>query len=673
MTTVVADGGPSAAVLPGRRRWLGPGVGSAIVVAAVAGTWLANGPGRRSLPALLDDHVLNNSVDGVVLAAIAGLLLCLRPGNRVGWLLMYAAAANAASILGEGWALASYQLSLPGRTFAAWLASWVWATAIVLGATVLPAIYPGGSAVGRFGRWVVRLGWAVSLLLGAALAALDDAYRSVLPGHRLGDNPVSHGSGQRAAAALAVGAAVVGTVLVVVTFVWMLRRLRRATSPEREQLAWLVVSVLPAVVGGFVAPPPVTFVLTVLTSAGLVVGIVRHQLFDIKLVLRSGLVYGLLVAVAVGGYFAVVAVITLATPAGTVPRLFAAATVALLLVPAYRWLTRAAGRLVYGDGDDPVRALTRVGREIGDGSVAGLDAMVATVAQVLRSPFVCVRLPDGTELARAGERAGLPVHEVPLRASGVAVGSLVVAWRTAADRLRAADRRLVDALAAPVAVAVRSARLADEVSASRARIIEIREVERRRLRNDLHDSVGPSLSGVALGIEAALKEGDTDRGRRVLEVVHGEVAGLVAEVRHLIDDLGPSGLQPGGLVTALQSQAQAVSALGPLQVRVHATDLPPLHRSAEVVLHRVAGEALTNVLRHSGAGRAWLSVSAEGTGIRLVVEDDGCGIGDSAPGVGRTSMSERVASVGGTLSVGAGPSGGTRVVADVPVSEVSGA
>jgi signal transduction histidine kinase len=649
------------------RAWSGPGAGAVAVCASLAGTWLAAGPGGRSLAGLMHDNVLNNAVEGVVLGAIAGALLRLRPHHRVGWLLMYSAFANAVAILGEGWALATFHTGLPGRTVAAWLASWTWATALLLGATVLPAIYPDGRAADRFARHVVRIAWTASAVVGGCLALLDGPYRDAVPGHHLGHNPISGGRFEVPLVVAAAAAGIVGVATAVATLVWMVRRLRHAVSPQREQLSWLFVSVVPVVVGALLASPPVMFAITLLTSVTLLIGIVRHQLFDIKLILRSGLVYGLLLALAVGGYVGVVELITLVTPSGTISRLFAAAAVALVVVPAYRWLTGAVGRLVYGDRADPVRALGRIGRELGGAQGADLASITGAVAASLRSPYVAVRADDDVVLASTGRPEGNPVHTVPLRHAGADVGRLEVSWRTPADGFTATDRRLLEALAGPVAVAVRAAQLAAEVGESRARVIAVRDRERRELRNDLHDGLGPSLSGVALGIEAALRADDEQRVREILGVVHAEVNGMVREVRHLIDDLGPAGLEHGGLDLALRSHAEAVAAVGGVEVDVDVAPLPALAMPVEVALYRVAGEALTNVVRHAHARHASVVVTASPDAIRLVVEDDGRGLGGAPGGVGRSSMAERIASVGGTFSVVDRAGGGTVLTAVVPL------
>lgn len=650
---------------PLRARRVGVALAAVVVLAAVAGTWLALVPGERSVHGLVQDNVLTNAVEGAEIGLLAAALAWLRPGNRLSWLLLYVAGAQALAILGEGWALASFHIGLPGRAFAVWLGSWVWVGAMVVGPTVVPAIYPHGRAEDRVARFVARAGVGCAGLLTGCLALLDVAYQGVLPGHRLGHNPLSGGHGQLPLQVLAVGAAAASLLLAVFTLVWTLRRLRRAVSPLREQLAWLVASVVPSIFVALVAPPAVAFVVSLFASAALLIGVVRHQLFDIELVLRSGLVYGVLIGVTAGAYFAVVGLITLATPPGPVPSLFAAAAVALLLVPAYRLVARRASRLVYGDRADPVRVLSRL--QLGEGRGGDLAPMAAAVAGAVRSPYVAVVAPQGTVLAEAGTPVPHAAEEVVLRHEGEAVGVLRVARRTPKDAFSAADQRILTALAGPVAVAVRAVRLTEELGESRTRVIAVRESERRRLRNDLHDGLGPSLSGVALGIEAALRAEDPQAVGEILRVVHHEVAGLVGEVRGLIDELGPAGLEPGGLVTSLRAQAEAVGALAGVVVSVDAEQPPPLPGPVEVALHRVAGEALTNVARHAGAQRAWVTLAVRGNALLLEVADDGCGLGSSPAGVGRTSMAERVASVGGTWSLADRPGGGTVLRAVVPM------
>lgn len=653
-------------------RWIGIASGLPVVLAAVAGGWLAHGPGGRSLVGMMHDNVLNNLVNGLVFGIVAMVLMWLRPANRVGWLLMYFGAVNALAIFGEGWALASYHLALPGRVPMAWLGSWIWATALFLGTTVLPAIYPSGRATSRMGRWIVGVGCCASVLFALGLAGLDDVYDGVAPGHRLGPNPLTHSHFQHFFVSVAVLGAATAVVLSAVTIGWMTRRLTRAQSPEREQLAWLVVSVLPVIVAVLLGRPLVLFAVTLLTTITLLVGIVRYQLWDIKLILRSGLVYGALIGLAAGAYFAAVAAVGAVSHSSAVPTFFAAALVALLARPAYLGLSRWIGRLVYGDRADPARALGRLGPGMSGALGPDLDAVVRGVAESSRSPYVEVRDEDGGLLAASGRPQTHAAHVVTLSLEDGRVGTLRVCWRTPSDPPSRAERALIDALAVPVAVAVHATRLARDVEESRARVIEVRAAERSRLRADLHDGVGPSLSGAALGIEAALRSDRLEHAHEILEVVHGEIKQLVREIRCLIDDLGPAGLEHDRLPEALAAHVEVVNAIGRVRVTASIDPMPPLDLQVEVVMHRIATEALTNVVRHAAATSATLALHCEAASLVLEVCDDGVGLGGSAPGVGRESMRERAESVGGAFSIGDRTPRGTRVRATVPLQSARG-
>ncbi len=671
---VLADPGAATPTRSGAASLAAPASGLATAVLSVVGTWLAVGPGQRSWHGMVADNVLNNALNGVVFGVIAAVLLLLRPAHRVGWLMLYVAAVSAVTVAGEGWTLAAFHHDLPGRAPAAWLGSWMWVTALPLGATVLPAIYPSGHAVTAFGRWVVRIGWAGALLAGAGVAMLDDAYQSVAPGHQLGHNPVSGGHAQTAFVGLAVAAAAVEVLLVVVTFAWTLRRLRRAQSPEREQLAWLVVSVMPLMVGVFVAPPPVMFVLTVVTTITLLIGIVRHQLFDIKLVLRSGLLYGGLTVVAVVTYFALVALITGVVASGAVPNLFAAATVGLVLVPLHRWSQRVLTRLVYGDRTDPVRALSRVTEGLRGAGTDPTDLvpMLSGIALALRSPAVRVCGADGRVLARVGAADSDVGHEVVLEYAGEPVGVLAVAPRTEGERFGRRDRDFIDAIVGPVSAAVRAGVLARELAESRTRVLAVRQGERRSLREDLHDGLGPSLSGVALGLEAARRSLGThpERLPEILEVLHREVESLVAEVRDIIEDLGPGDVD---LLGAVRRHVDAVAAAGEVEVElVESGDLARVPGEVAVTAHRIAGEALTNAARHARARRIRVALSGHRDQLVVEVADDGTGAVRPRPGgVGLDSMRQRAEAVGGVLTVSAEPDHGTRVRAVLPLQEAT--
>ena len=650
--------------------WAGPGLAAGCVVLTVLGAGLALGPGGRTLGGLLHDNALNNVVNGVTLGVLAGVLTRLRPANRVGWLVLTIAWCNAVSVLGEGWALASYRVALPGRSLAAWLGSWPWALGMLLGPTLLPLLYPSGRSTSRFGHRLAVTLLGSSLLVAGCLALLDGAYDGAVPGHDLGANPLSRGHLQLPLGVLAGAATAVAVILGLVAWARTAHRLWRAQGPEREQLAWLLAMVVPLVLVAPLNLPWLTFVVQALSPAGLVIGIVRYDLFDIKLLLRSGLLYGALSTVAVVAYFLVVALITTVTPPGTVPSLFAAAAVALVVVPLHHRLQRWVERLVYGDRADPVRALARVAQGMRGTAddPTGLRPMLAGVAQALRSPYVGVTVgPDGPPATVGSADVGHQLHRVVLQHAGKTVGRLDVAARSTRDRLSARDRRLVEALAGPVAAAVDAGLMAREVQASRSRILAVREAERSRLRADLHDGLGPSLSGIALGLEAAQSSitAHPQRVAEMLPVLRHEVDSLVDEVRGIIDDLGPTEVD---LVAAVRGHVDSLVATGQQVAFFCSGRVEALPGDVAVAAQRIAREALSNAARHSRATQITVSLAARSGELTVKVVDDGCG--DVVPregGVGLESMRRRAEAVGGLLSLTAVPGAGTTVFATLPL------
>jgi signal transduction histidine kinase len=239
------------------------------------------------------------------------------------------------------------------------------------------------------------------------------------------------------------------------------------------------------------------------------------------------------------------------------------------------------------------------------------------------------------------------------------------------------DQRLLGDVVRQAAAAARASELSASLQASREQIVTAREEERRRLRRDLHDSLGPSLGAVSLRIDTArnLASRNPAEADRLLEQATTDVAGVLADVRRLVHDLRPPALDELGLVRAIDQLTRRLE--GPdrtIDVVDDGLDGAELPAAVEVAAFRIASEAVNNVVRHSGARRCTVRLSFTqavtwGTGRALVVEvrDDGRGIPeDVAAGVGMLSLRERAAELGGTVSVECPPGGGTTVRAVLP-------
>jgi signal transduction histidine kinase len=262
---------------------------------------------------------------------------------------------------------------------------------------------------------------------------------------------------------------------------------------------------------------------------------------------------------------------------------------------------------------------------------------------------------------------------LPLTYAGAPVGELEIGLRPGERELSSVDASTLGLVAAPLAVAVRAVRLSGDLQASRGRLVLTREEERRRLRRDLHDGLGPALTGIALTGEAATNFLDTDpaRSRALLAELRAHIGTAIADVRRLVDDLRPPALDEVGLVGAIQQRADqlCVRADGSaLTVRlVVPEELPPLPAAVEVAAYRIATEALVNVARHADATAAQVRMHCNGA-LEVEVTDDGVSAGPWRPGVGLSSMRERADEVGGWVE--AGPSGrGGRVHASFPLAD----
>ena len=279
---------------------------------------------------------------------------------------------------------------------------------------------------------------------------------------------------------------------------------------------------------------------------------------------------------------------------------------AVLYGPLRHRLWMAVRRLLLGDRDNPYDAVAGLAStlETTDEGPGQLAAVARAVASAFRVPFVRVEVDRG-----GGERLiatyGEPVGEtrsLPITYRDAVVGQLVLPARGLRGRLSRRDEQLLGDLVRQAATAARTSRLADELQESRERLVVAREEERRRIRRDLHDGLGPALSGVVFRLESAklLVERDPAAAVAHIEATSDHVQDVVADVRRLVHDLRPPALDDRGLVGALQQHAEGLSSNG-LVVRVEADDLGPLTAAVEVAAYRIAGESLTNVARHAAA------------------------------------------------------------------------
>jgi signal transduction histidine kinase len=251
--------------------------------------------------------------------------------------------------------------------------------------------------------------------------------------------------------------------------------------------------------------------------------------------------------------------------------------------------------------------------------------------------------------------------------AGERIGVLAV---VAVDRrLGRVEREVIEALLPVLTVAAGAVDREADAQSARERLVTAREEERRRLRRDLHDGLGPSLAGITMEIQAAraLMLDDPERASAMLDAAESWSRAAIQEIRRVVYGLRPPALDQFGLVRAIEQHVASLDA--DITVRVHAAKIHDLPAAAEVAAYFIVLEALTNVARHASATTCSIELGSSLSAMHLEVVDDGIGLSPhTARGVGLSAMHERATELGGRCEVGALPTGGTKVEAWIPLA-----
>ncbi len=467
---------------------------------------------------------------------------------------------------------------------------------------------------------------------------------------------------------------VIGLVLIAHTW-W---RIERATGPQRWTLTWMALgAAVPALVTGlivFVAATTtgavVAFGLFSVLGPAMYVGVARPQVVDVRALVVNCAVFAVSATVFVAGFMLVASFVEIL--AGATPAVGTLAVIGMLAAttfhPVQVILRGVVDELLFGQRPDPLGAASHVAGHIGDDPRAALLA----VRQALVLPYAAVRSGD-VLLAESGV-AVTHTRTLPLRLGDNEFGrhgELVVGLRPGDLTLSEADQKVLALLAPLLAQTLRVAIMAADLQSAREETVSALQEERRRLRRDLHDGLGPRLSGIAFTSDAARNtlRSDPDGAQALLAELRAETGRAIEEIRRLIYAMRPPALDELGLVAALRSQAVGLRTANgePLRVSVAAAPLPePLPAAVEVAAYRIVTEALTNVARHSGSDTAAVWIGHDQDALVIEIDDQGAGEGPWRPGVGLASMRERATELGGTLSADGGRPGG-RVVAVLPI------
>ena len=674
----MSENGPAAMVAPASR------------AAGVVVTVLAGFVGLAGLALVLGLRIANAGQElagqslwivawlavGIV-DVVAGAALVTRFGNRrLAFCLVVVGAA--AVLVAVAIQSQSYAASIAGTT-----SSWdllagadAWARPLAMG--VLAALVPLELA-SRRRRHSQILWW--SALAVVAATAVGAAAGAHVPGVDIVDVTTWLVA---AAAATASGLLVVGW--------WRSRGVDddplHGWLAAGSVVAWLVVVPSLEIAGREIPAHDVVVPLLLLSTlplliVGLLVRVLRERPGRFHGVAHEVIVWLALAAAIAVVYTGVVAGIgRLVGDSGSTWLLVATTVViAVCIEPARHRVRIAVDRLVWGVRDDPLAVVRSIVDHLG--ADPG-DELLPSLAESLEgdlhfdSVAIDVLTPQGWRREAGSSASTTYQRVVELEHDGEVVGRLVVGWEYGPS-LRARDERMLAELAGALALALGWVRLANDLRRSNVAVVTTREEERRRLRRDLHDGLGPSLTGVSLGVRTALRQlertTDTEASapaRQLLARAADEVDAIVTEVKRIARDLRPTALDQLGLVDAVAEFTRTFGA--GLEFELTLPEEPvELPAAVEVATYRIVTEAVTNVVRHARATRCWLSISTGSTGstgstVEIDVVDDGIGVTDAVPlGVGWTAMRERATELGGTIQIASQEPAGTRVHVRLPV------
>jgi signal transduction histidine kinase len=660
----------------------------AFVVAAAAVLVYVQDP-----PAWTSDqwYFVVDLADALVYAPVAFLLLT-RSRSAVAWLVALTAVGGALAALGFQWSLyAGQDPELPQLRVLSSMQNWAWMPGTLSLVMVVPWLVRD-DRLDRRARWSIGAG--VAVIAWFLLSRLTDPW-PWYDGEPIAPFPIRDDAWATYIERVFTWQIVVLVALGLWTTVDVVRRWRTRGPDARRGLGWLAIGSLLVTVS-FVplalpesvaerlpvaATPLMHLASQLFYPAAILVVVLGQRLWGVDVAVSRAVSWGLLTALLTVAYVTTVSVLSLLWPNDSpVQQVVATAFVAAGFQPVKVWVQGRVDRLVHGDAAEPMNVVRRLGRRVGSSeSPEGMLDDVATGIRTslrLRQVGIVVAGTHGDELLASSSDDGAALErgpgtlELPLRIGEQEAGRLIVRPRPG-ERLDGRSERSLEELTPIVAATVQLTRTTKELTRSRARLADARDAERRRLRRELHDGLGPALAGIGLALQASrnLLVSDPGEARSLIDQMVVETERRVEEVRAMARDLLPPSLEGAGLAPALGDLVELYRGAG---VRIELESDPDLELSAPTATaaYAIASEAVRNVVRHAAATTCLLRATSTAGSLELEVLDDGVGIG-SAPvrGVGLTSMQEWAEELGGTVVTERVEPRGTRVLARLPLME----
>ena len=687
------------------------GCWAAVLLAAIAGaalTLVAWGDLKPS------DAVSNMGAPVAAAAwATLGVLIVRRAANIIGWIMLGEGMGLAFLGLGSAYAvtgIVTHPGALPAAKLAGTLAECSFSPVTFLIAFMF-LLFPTGKLPSPRWRPVAAAGF---LLVGLTLTGLAVGPRLVqLPapgGISLAyPNPLGAENLEPVLRAVPVGTPTALTVIFVaflaVVLVALAVRYRAGNRLLRQQVKWLVLTAallaaclltaLLGIAGGLLWVTGVAYTAVALIAllgipAAMTIAILRYRLFDIDVIISRAVVYGLLSAAFTGVYVGIVLGIGtfVGHQGGPVLTIAAAVTIALLFQPLRRRAQLFANRLVYGKRATPYQALSDFAGDMAGqldlteavdrmvsvlGGATGADraeAWIRVGAQLRPAAIWPHGSPSSTAIA-LGPDGGFPAFEGASRAVAVQHGGELLGalslQKPRNEPLTSTEDELLRHLASQAGLVLRNAALIDELRASRRRLVEAQDAERRKIERNLHDGAQQQL--IALTIQVGLLEesaGDPAAVRQLAPAVKDGVRAALEDLRDLARGIYPPLLADQGLVPALQAQARKAS----LPVEIEADGIGRYPQEAEAAVYFCTLEALQNIAKYAAASCAMVGLACSGGSLRFTVIDDGTGFDTASTrhGTGLQGMADRLAALGGALDVRSRPGRGTTVTGQLPVT-----
>jgi signal transduction histidine kinase len=664
---------------------------------------------------------LGGTLAAVVYATL-GALVVRRVGNVIGWILLGDGAGLAILALASSYAVVgiTHPGTFPAPQFAGLLAEWFFVP-VVTGFGFMLLLFPSGRLPSRRWRPFVWLVYLATFLAMIGFVVRPRLVALPAPGgvSLYFPNPLGVRSLAPVLSTIFIGTlnglGVLLTVMLAASFVAQVIRYRSGGRESRQQIKWFALAavtafvsqaiVLLAIAAGQGTDSPViaaaNAVMVVLVLLGfpatITLAILKYGLYEIDVIINRALVYGLLSATATATYAGIVVGIgtLVGDRGGPVLTVTAAVAIALLFQPARRRAQQFANRIVYGERATPYQVLADFAQDMAgllDFGVA-LDRMASVLAGATGATRVevwtrvgaqlrpRVTWPPGSEPPPAIPVTGdvdLPVFPAT-RAAAVRHGNELLGALTLHkprnEPLSATEDKLLQHLASQAGLVLRNVRLTDELRAtiddlraSRRRLVQAQDEERQRIERNLHDGAQQQL--IALAIQLTLLEdatGDPGEIKQLTGQLRSGLREALDDLRALARGIYPPLLADQGLAAALRAQAGKA----PLPVSVEADAIGRYPRDTEAAVYFCTLEALQNVAKYACASGAAISLSCAGDLLTFTITDDGSGFDTvtATHGTGLQGMADRLAAVGGTLSIQSKPGLGTTVTGSLPISE----